>query len=534
VLVLLNLRGVRESVVSLTPVFIVFIVMHGIAILWTFVAHPAELSAIPAAAAADARRSVQQVGLGGTLLLLLRAYSMGAGTYTGIEAVSNGLPILREPRVRTAKRTMAYMSASLAFLAAGLMVCYLLVGARHQPGRTLNATLFTLLTKGWGPPGVILVTVTLLSEAVLLFMAAQTGFIDAPRVLGYMAVDRWFPQAFGLLSERFVIRNGILLIGGAAVVLLILTKGSVGFMVVLYSINVFITFSLSQLGMVRHWWQKRKEERHWRKKIAVNGVGLLLTMTILVSVVLVKFAEGGWITIFVTGSLIAAAVIIKRFYSRTQRRLQRLDTLVQAVESSPPEAHPGKHAGRRAPRYDPRGLTAVICVNGFNGMGLHTLFSVVRLYGKDVRNVFFVQAGIVDADKFKGRDELEALERHVKESLDRYVSYVSSQGIYARGYPLLGTDVVDEICALAARVYGEHPKSIFFGGLIVFPEETYLSRMLYNYVTLAVQRRLHQYRIPYIIMPVPLGTDLLPGARPALARARTTYRPSIDAATDSA
>ena len=120
-------------------------------------------------------------------------------------------------------------------------------------------------------------TVTLLSEAVFLFAAAQTGFLSAPRVLSYMSMDRWFPQQFSLLSERFVIKNGIILTGAAALVLLLLTRGSVKFMVVLYSINVFITFSLSQLGMVLHWWRGPEEERHWRKKILVNGIGLVLT-----------------------------------------------------------------------------------------------------------------------------------------------------------------------------------------------------------------------------------------------------------------
>jgi hypothetical protein len=370
----------------------------------------------------------------------------------------------------------------------------------------------------------VLVTIALVSEAILLFVAAQAGFIDAPRVLGYMAVDRWFPQQFGLLSERFVIRNGILLISAAAVVLLILTGGSVRLMVVLYSINVFVTFSLSQLGMVRHWWQKRAEVERWKKKIAVNGIGLLLTVTLLVSVVLVKFSEGGWVTILVTGSLVAIAVMIRRFYSRTQGQLRHLDTLVQVVEGSRQEGPREGGAGLRTPRYDPKAVTAVILVNGFNGMGLHTLFSVVRLYGKEVRNFIFVQTGIVDADAFKGRDELERLKAHVEKSLAQYVSYVHSQGFWAEGRPLLGTDAVDEICAAATRIYDECPNSIFFGGLIVFPEPTSLSRLLFNYVTLAVQRRLHQQDIPYIIMPVPLGTKLRRGPRLRLARAETTYR----------
>ena len=113
-------------------------------------------------------------------------------------------------------------------------------------------------------------------------------------------------------------------------------------------------------------------------------------------------------------------------------------------------------------------------------MGLHTLFNVVRLFGKGVKNFFFIQAGVIDAEKFKGKDELESPRAHVKESLDKYVDYVRNQGFYARGYPLLATDVVDEISSLSREVFREHPTSIFFGGRIVFKEETILTRMLYN------------------------------------------------------
>ncbi|MGA2977585.1 MAG: APC family permease [Spirochaetia bacterium] len=525
-LILLNLRGVRESVMTLTPIFLVFLLTHVVAILYTIIGHLPDFGALANRTAVDVRQSTSEVGAFGVIFIILRAYSMGAGTYTGIEAVSNAMPILREPKVLTAKRTMRYMASSLALLAAGLMIGYLLFDVRHQAGKTLNATLFTRITEGWGPLGPVFVTITLLSESIFLFAAAQTGFLDAPRVLAYMSADRWFPQQFSFLSERFVIKNGILLTGAAALILLLLTRGSVQFMVVLYSINVFITFSLSQLGMVRHWWRDRKQEPQWRKKILVNGIGLVLTVFILLSMIVIKFGEGGWITIFVTGSLMLVAFLIKRFYRTTQKQLSHLDTLVEVVASSRGEDHRGSGAGRRAPRYNRKARTAVILVGGYNGMGLHTLFNVVRLFGKGVKNFFFIQAGVIDAERFKGKDELEELEKHVQDSLDKYVDYVRSQGFYAKGLPLIGTDVVDEICTLAEKLFVEHPNAIFFGGRIVFREESMLTRVLYNYVTFAVQRRLHQLGIPFVIIPVPVSADLVPGSRPKLAKAETTYLPS--------
>ena len=525
-LMVMNLRGARESVVPLTPIFLVFVLTHVVAIVYPIVVHIPELGAHAARTSSEVSAGSADIGTLAMVFLILRAYSMGAGTFTGIEAVSNAMPILREPKVLTAKRTMRYMAISLAFMAAGLMIGYILYDLRSEPGRTMNATLFNRIAEGWGPAGGVFVTVTLISETVFLFAAAQTGFLSAPRVLSYMSADRWFPQQFSLLSERFVIKNGLGLTGLAALVTLILTGGSVRLMVVLYSINVFITFTLSQLGMVRHWVRERKSNAAWGKKIAVNGVGLVFTVFILVSMVVLKFGEGGWITLFVTGSLMVIATAIRRFYRRTQRQLTHLDTLVQVVEATRGENHKGT-ARRRAPRYNAKARTAVILVSGFNGMGLHTLFNVVRLFGKGVRNFFFIQAGIIDAETFKGKPELSRLEAHVRESLDKYVQYVRSQGFYARGYPLIGTDVVDAITDLALEVFREHPSSIFFGGRIVFKEETVLTRMLYNYVTFAVQRRLHQHGIPFVIVPVPVSADLMPGARPTLARAESTYRPAV-------
>jgi amino acid transporter len=526
-LIVMNLRGVRESVITLTPIFLLFMITHVVAIVYPIVVHVPELAAHAARTSSEVNMGASGLGTLGMVFLILRAYSMGAGTYTGIEAVSNAMPILREPRVHTAKATMRYMAISLSFMAAGLMIGYILYDVRSEAGRTLNATLFNRITEGWGPLGPVFVTLTLLSEAVFLFAAAQTGFIDAPRVLSYMSVDRWFPQQFSLLSERFVTKNALTLTGVAALLLLIATGGSVRFMVVLYSINVFITFTLSQLGMVRHWARSRAQNHAWRKKIAVNGVGLLLTVFILISMIVLKFRDGGWITIFITGGLMLVAVSIRRFYRRTQKQLTHLDGLVQVVEATRLENHRGSVGRRRKPRYNARARTAVILVSGFNGMGLHTLFNVVRLFGKGVKNFFFIQAGVIDAEKFKGKDELESLRAHVKESLDKYVDYVRNQGFYARGYPLLATDVVDEISSLSREVFREHPTSIFFGGRIVFKEETILTRMLYNYVTFAVQRRLHQSGIPFVIVPVPVSADLIPGTRPTLARAEATYKPAV-------
>jgi amino acid transporter len=510
-LTVLNLRGVKESVAPLVPIFLLFLVTHAFAVLYAIGAHLPEMGTVVSGTVRETGAAAAQMGTFGVFVLVLRAYSMGAGTYTGIEAVSNGLPLLREPRVQTAKRTMRYMAASLAFMAAGLMIGYLLFGVSKVPGKTLNATLMESLASNWGGFGYAFVLVTLIPEAVLLFVAAQTGFLDGPRVLANMSVDRWLPSQFSLLSERLVIKNGIVLMGGAALVLMLVSRGAVSFLIVLYAINVFITFCLSQAGMVRHWWAERKTVRTWKRKILINGFGLLLTGFILVSQVILKFKEGGWITLLVTGSLVAVAVIVKRFYKSAGKRLSRLDHLMTGVALASEEQAPEAGAdadGSAAPtkkkklRPDPRAKTAVLLVSGFNGTGLHTLLNVRKVFGEVFRNWIFIQAGIVDADRFKGAEALKALRTSVDEGLGRYVRFLRSEGFYAEGYSAVGTDVSDEICGLAETIHRKHPKAVFFGGQIVFAEDSFLTRLLFNHTTFAVQRRLHQLGIPFLVMPI--------------------------------
>jgi len=190
VLIILNLRGVKESVTVLAPIFMMFIVTHAFAIIYAVASHFTGLPKIFHDAHMDFRNSVQTIGFLPLMLILLRAYSLGGGTYTGIEAVSNGVSMLREPRVRTGKRTMAMMAASLAFTAGGIMFGYLLTRSVPVAGKTMNAVLLENLFAHWHvgnlPAGVGFVILSLAAEAALLFVAAQAGFLDGPRVLANM------------------------------------------------------------------------------------------------------------------------------------------------------------------------------------------------------------------------------------------------------------------------------------------------------------------------------------------------------------
>jgi amino acid transporter len=500
-LTVLNLRGVRESVLLWVPVFFVFLATHAFAIAFGMLTHLADLGAVAASTGADLKLARAELGWVGVFALLVRAYSVGAGTYTGIEAVSNGLPVLREPRVATGKRTMLYMGLSLALTVGGLLISYLLYRVEPQTGKTLNAVLFGQITGHWPAPlGRAFVSTAMVAATALLFIAAQAGFLDGPRVLANMAFDRWFPARFASLSDRLVAQNGIVLMGVAALIVLVVTNGSVGLLVVLYSINVFITFTLSQLGMMRHWWASRGTAAGWMRKLAVNGVGFCLTAFILAMLSVLKFREGGWVTLLVTGLLVGTAYATHGHYRHVLRDLVRLDLLAgqferEVVDGSVP-------AASGPPACDSAAKTAVILVNGFNGLGVHTLLAVNRMFPDVFRNYVFLCAGPVDAGNFKGAGEIEHLRRHIAREAERYVEQMKRRGFCAEAMTDIGTDIIETVGDLAARVSKRFPHAVFFGGQLVFARDSWMVRLLHNYVVFALQRKLFRQGTPFLILPV--------------------------------
>ena len=506
-LIVLNLRGIRESAMVLAPLFLVFVATHAFAIGWAIFSHANHMPEVVSTVSKEVSSLSSQIGIWGVLFIIVRAYSMGAGTYTGIEAVSNGLQALREPRAQTGKRAMKYIALSLGITVVGLVIAYLLYGVNLQEGKTLNATLFESMTSSWpGWMSQTFVVVILLSEAALLFVAAETGLLDGPRVLANMALDKWFPTRFAILSDRFVAQNGIVFMGLSALILLVISHGSVTFLVVLYAINVFITFVLSQLGMVRHWWQVRKVTRDWKRRLTINGIGLTLCTLILVSVVLVKFEEGAWMTFVITGALVLVAILIRRHYRQTFKLLRRLDTLVDVVKASGKvttvDGPDTDVPDTPQPKFDPRGKTAVMTISGFNGTGLHTLLNIRRVFGDTFRNFVFIHVGVVDAGNFKGSAELQNLEAHAERETKMYIEYMRREGFYAVAMRAIGTDVIDGVMELAPAIFQKYPNAVFFGGQIVFPEETILTRFLHNYIVFAIQRRFYHRGLPFIIMPI--------------------------------
>jgi amino acid transporter len=494
-LVVLNLRGVKESVSILAPIFGLFLVTHAVLIAGGVGSHLDEVPRVAGEVRHGLSASLGQLGLAGLLAVFLKAYSMGGGTYTGIEAVSNGLQIMREPKVRTARRTMLYMAVSLSITAGGILLCYLLFDARPVEGKTLNAVLLGRFAEGWAPGGLPLghafVVVTLLAEAALLFVAAQAGFIDGPRVMSNMATDSWLPHRFAALSERLTMRDGVLLMGGASLATLFYTHGDITALVTMYSINVFVTFSLSQLAMVRYWLGKREAGR--RRGLVIHGVALALCSGILAGTVYEKGQEGGWVTLVVTGLVVGLCFLIRGHYQRVKRNLSRLDEIMAAI--------PAHHGGAN-PVVDPTQPTAVLLVGGYGGLGVHAILTIRRIFGSHFKNFVFVSVGVIDSATMKGVEEVDRVRLRTETALQAYVELAHRLGLAADYRLDVGTEAVataERVCAAAARDY---PRAVFFAGKLVFEKEQLFQRLLHNETAYQLQRRLQFAGLNAMVLPV--------------------------------
>ncbi|QWV93416.1 APC family permease [Geomonas oryzisoli] len=492
VLIVLNIRGVKESIAVMAPIFMVFVATHALLLLDGIFTHTDRFAPLAAGFRSGLSHDLSTIGVFGIMMLFLRAYSLGGGTYTGIEAVSNGLQIMREPRVQTGKRTMMYMASSLAFTAGLLFLCYTLIGVRPVEGKTLNSVLADALFADW-PLGGVLAFVTIFSEGALLLVAAQAGFVDGPRVMSNMAVDSWLPHRFAALSVRLTMRNGIVLMGLASIVLLVYTGGSVSALVVMYSINVFLTFSLSQLGMSRFYIQRRHEDPQWVRHLSVHLVGLVLCATILAVTTVEKFAEGGWLTLLITSVVIGVCYLIRGHYQSVRKGMAQLDEALLDFPTTGPvnEAAPS--------RNDP---TAIQLVSAYSGFGVHTLLSILTTFPRTYKNVIFVSVAVIDSGSFKGAEELEALERSVQEGLVKYVALARRLGFAADYRLAVATDVVESVVHICKELGEEYPRCTVFTGQLTFRLEKFYHRMLHNETAFAIQRRLQWDGLTTVILPI--------------------------------
>lgn len=490
-LTVLNLRGVREPVYALAPVFALFLLVHALLIGAGIV--------LQVPHAPDVARQIGQgfsggweaLGAAGMLTLFIGAFVIGGGTYTGIEAVSNGLPLLREPRVANAKRTLLYIAVSLATMAAGLIVCYLLWDIRPVEGRTMNASLANAVFGPW-PGGTALIWCAMLSAAALLIAAAQAGFVGGPRVVANMAVDGWMPRKYAAMSERLTTGNAVLVMAYGAIAAVVITGGAIQQLVIIYAISVFLTFFLSMLGMLRFWARKPRGEPRRRRRIALFGTATLICGVVLVHATLTHLHDGALLAAGAIGAIVLAGLLINGHYRSVTRGLLKL---YAGLEQLPP----ARQRAEGGP--EPSKPTAVILVSGYNGIGVHTVLNALRAFPGHFQGVVFISVAVIDSGTFKGEDAVDALRGKVEGDLARYVELARGQGLPAASRMAVGTDVVDEAERLCLAVAHDFPRATFFAGKVVFRHETWYHRWLHNDAALALLRRLQLAGRVVVVLP---------------------------------
>jgi amino acid transporter len=286
---------------------------------------------------------------GVSVLLILRAFSSGSTAMTGIEAISNAVPVFKPVEWRNARTTLTWMVGLLIILFAGTIALVQLDGVVPNAHETVLSQLaHSSFGSGFMYP------VTQAATAAILLLAADTAYNDFPRVLFLLARDYQAPRLFLRMGDRLAFSNGIIALSVAAVIIFAGFGGRTAPLIPLYAVGVFLAFTLSQSGMVVHWWRLR--DPHWRRSLAINGTGALLSAIVFLTAGITKFTEGAWVSLLVVVGFVTVATAIRRHY----------ETVAQAVALHPravevpshtivPNGRAGTDAERGEPESRPRG-----------------------------------------------------------------------------------------------------------------------------------------------------------------------------------
>ncbi len=372
-LLIANLRGLKESgTIFAVPAYIFVLmcyIMIGLGLFGGIVhwhAHLADINAVYNNAPDVWKRSQHQVGAVG-VLILMRAFANGCSAMTGTEAVSNGIPAFQEPKSRNAALTLLAMGTILGTLFLGISFLATRLHVVYYEGAP--AVIDQISGAVFGKVGAmsILYLTTQIFTAAILVLAANTSFADFPRLSSILARDGFLPKQLHKLGDRLVFSNGILLLGLFAALILWIKKGNVDALIPLYATGVFTAFTLSQAGMVHHWLKLRQDPekgKGWHWRMAVNGLGAIVTFIVLCTILIEKFKEGAWISVVLTFVLFFTFRVIREHYATVEEIEKEL-----APHPDPPIKN-----------------TALILVGNLNQGTLHAL-SYGKLLSPDCRAV---------------------------------------------------------------------------------------------------------------------------------------------------
>ncbi len=334
-----NLRGIRESgTIFMVPTYAYIVVM--LALIGYGVARVAfgEVPAfVPPPDWTPVEQGVQALGL----FLILRAFSQGAVALTGVEAISDGVPAFKPPEWKNARTTLTWAAIVFGILFVG--IAFLVTRLGIQPDGSERNTVLSLLVRTLAGDGLVLV-VAQVATALILVLAANTSFADFPRLSSFLARDGFLPRQFAFRGERLAFTTGIIALSAVAIALLIGFQASVSGLIPLYTLGVFIAFTLSQGGMLARWWKRREDG--WRAGLAINGLGTATTAVVAVVVGTSNFFEGAWLVIVLVPILMAVLMGINRHYREMDQALA-LDHMSPGEEVAP---RADRDRADRAPR----------------------------------------------------------------------------------------------------------------------------------------------------------------------------------------
>jgi amino acid transporter len=314
VMTILNLRGVRESgsIFALPTYFFVvsasLLIVVGLVKAYVFLHQPLIGQFTPTVQAIEPL----------SIFVILRSFATGCSAMTGVEAISNGIPIFRKPETRNAAITLTWMALILGSLFLGITLLAMTYAVEASPSGnpTVMAKIALHVFSG---PLIFLFPLFQLSVLGILTLSAETSYAGFPRLAFLLARDGYLPKQFSLRGDRLAFSVGIIALAVLAGVLLIIFRGNTNALINLFAVGVFVAFTLSQAGMVVHWWRLRTQERHWLRSLLINGVGALATGLVALVVASMKFLEGAWIVVVLIPMLVLLFTGISHHYQYVER-----------------------------------------------------------------------------------------------------------------------------------------------------------------------------------------------------------------------
>jgi amino acid transporter len=337
-----NLRGVRESSKAFAIPTYLFIASIGFMVVVALVR--TALGDPPIAESAQYGVEGEQLAQAGIILLLLRSFASGCAALTGVEAIANGVPAFRHPKVQNAQRTLVAMGLIAVTLFSGLVavglisqvhyaenVCHLIgfvecVDGQPVAGSPPQLSLIAQIAAATFGGGTVFFFIIQAATAAVLLLAANTAFNGFPLLGSVLAQDGYAPKALATRGDRLIYSNGVLALSGVAALILIVYQANVTALIQLYIIGVFTSFTLGQTGMIRHWRRLLRQgasERGaiWRS-LSINTVGAIMTASVLIIVTVTKFTHGAWLVFVVMGVLITLMIGVNRYYRDVDKEIE--------------------------------------------------------------------------------------------------------------------------------------------------------------------------------------------------------------------